>query len=238
MEKEIKIPTTDDKNLYGVLRSVKDSKGLIIMVHGLTGHKNESQFYSAARSFEKGGFDSFRFDLYGGEEDERDLIDCTITTHSIDVDTVVDFFRKDYDKLFLIGHSLGAPSIIYGKQKVDAITLWDPSFRMYDTSSDYWSFNEKLDCYLMSWGPSFLSNKEMLHQWQNFNEDEYVNMISKPTKFIFAGEGTLKTLWKPYLEKIPVAFEEVIIEGANHCFQEDGNFEILFAQTLSWFEKF
>jgi len=208
------------------------------MVRGLADHKNVSQFYSAARSFEKAGFDSFRFDLYSWESDARNLIDCDINTHSFDVNKVVEYFKKDYNKIFLLGHSLGASSVIYSNQDVDAIVFWDSSFKMTDTAKEFFSFNKELDCYIATWGTSNLISKKMLHQWQNFNEDEYVSMISKPAKFIFAGDGVLKDLWKPYLEKIPVAHEEVVIEGATHCFEEDGKFEILFAQTISWFEKF
>lgn len=54
MQKEVRIKTTDKKTIFGTLDTPKGkSKGLIIFVHGLTGHHNEHIFFNAAKYFTK-----------------------------------------------------------------------------------------------------------------------------------------------------------------------------------------
>lgn len=54
MQKEVRIKTTDKKTIFGTLDTPEGkSKGLIIFVHGLTGHRNEHIFFNAAKYFTK-----------------------------------------------------------------------------------------------------------------------------------------------------------------------------------------
>ena len=102
---------------------------LVVFVHGFTGHKNEHQFFNAARFFEKKGISTFRFDLYSWQDDARKLDDCTLSLHGQDLDTLIKYFRnKGVKKISVVGHSFGGPSVLLSKKKdFDSAVLWDPS---------------------------------------------------------------------------------------------------------------
>jgi len=69
-------------------------------------------------------------------------------------------------------------------------------------------------------------------------DDKLLNGFTKPTKIIFAGSGILHKKWQDKLDLISVKHESVIINGATHCFDEEGKEEILFEETKEWFGKF
>lgn len=238
MEKDIKIKTTDKHAIYGILNQVNNNKNLIIFVHGLTGHMNEHIHYNGAKYFANKGFNSFRFGLYSGEKNARELINCTIKTHSKDLNTVVTYFSKKYDNIHLIGHSLGGPSILGANMNnVSSIALWDPSFDIAQEFKTDCKFNKKLGAYIIKWGVDCLISKKMYAEVISLPEN-MAKKIVKPTKLIFAGKGILYKKWKNYLKNISVKNSVVKIEKASHCFDEEGAEELLFKETYSWFKKY
>ena len=110
MESNITIPTPDDYLIHGILRDKGTT--LVIFVHGLAGNVHQALFYNASRFFANKGYATFCFDLYSGEEKGRLLSECSIETHAADVTTVLKHFCSKYDKIYLVGHSLGGPSIL------------------------------------------------------------------------------------------------------------------------------
>ena len=131
MEKLFQISTDDDHIIYGTLNSKNESNSLIIFVHGFTGSQNEHIHFNGSKFFNEHGFDTFRFDLYSGEEKGRLLEETSLEIHSKDVNAVISIFENEYKNIFLIGHSLGGPVI--GLSNLDTITsicLWDPSIRL------------------------------------------------------------------------------------------------------------
>lgn len=85
MQKQIIIKTKDKQNnIYGVLDYQTKKDKLIIFVHGLTGHKNEHQFYNASKYFTTKNFAVFRFDLYSGATERLSFgqVDFPITLNS------------------------------------------------------------------------------------------------------------------------------------------------------------
>jgi len=51
MEKYIKISTTDDMMIPGILNSKQSSSKLVIFVHGLTGSSTEAHYYAGYKYF-------------------------------------------------------------------------------------------------------------------------------------------------------------------------------------------
>lgn len=236
MEKEIQIPTRDDHIIYGVLNSLQESSKLIIFVHGLTGHKNEHIFYNASRFFTSKGFDTFRFDLYSGEEKARRLRDTTIRIHSQDLDEVIAQFKGKYSEIFLIGHSLGGPTILGADlSAVKSVVLWDPSLKLENLKDENCVYNEELGLYVLEWGVEYLISSEMVKEWSELDL-EMVSKIVRPTKIICAGNGILHEHWLEYIDRIGVEHDFVIVEGASHCFDEEGCEERLFEESLEWVE--
>lgn len=117
MEKELKIPTPDKKVVVGTLLTAKKkSEILVVFVHGFTGHQNEHIFFNGAKFFSEKGIDSFRFNLYAGEDKNiRRFRDTTISLHGKDISTVVKSFRKKYKKIYVVGHGYGGTSLLFAE---------------------------------------------------------------------------------------------------------------------------
>lgn len=243
MEKKIKIKTSDAHVIYGVLNTKeKKSNTLAVFVHGLTGHPNEHTFYNAAQSFPGKGVDVFRFALYTGEKRGRKLSECTISTHANDLDKVISYFRKKYQSIAVIGHSLGSPTILKSNtSKVDAIVLWDPSYLKRGSSDapKKVKINDK-ELYLEEWGTEYLLNPAMYQEWNEFDgikELPLVSKLKKPLKVIAAGKGILKEGSKKYIEVAEEPKDLVIIKNASHTFDEEGVEKKLLKETLDWVKR-
>lgn len=240
MQKQIIIKTKDKKNnIYGVLDYKTKKDKLIIFVHGLTGHKNEHQFYNAAKYFATKGFVVFRFDLYSGEKGGRKLDDCTIDTHINDLNNVIKYFITKYQVIYLVGHSLGGPVILQANLKpITKIVLWDPSVNLAkeDEDEQWYYFNKKINAYIANWGTSFLLNKKLVEEWNSFDYQQWFKNCNIPLKVICAGQSTLKNTWKKIIKNFKPINKLSIIKGASHTFDEAGVEEILFKETLVWFK--
>ena len=237
MEDQIQIKTNDDHLIEGVLNSKQKSNKLIIFVHGLTGHKNEHHFFNAVKYFTSKGFDTFRFDLYSYIDKGRKLRDCSIKTHSKDLEVVIKRFENTYEELYLVGHSIGGPTVLWADHKrVNSVVLWDPSYKILDDIKDELVFVENLNLYLVNWGVEYLLSKEMVEDFKLLDE-RLLDYFSKPTKIICAEKGVLDKVWKKNIESINVKNDFVIVKNAGHCFDEEGTEQVLFEETLKWFDS-
>lgn len=237
MEKNVKIKTDDNHIIYGVLNYQQETDKLIIFVHGLTGHKNEHQFYNAARFFPNHGFATFRFDLYSGEKQGRRLENCTIQTHTKDLEQVVEYFQKEYKNIYLVGHSLGGPTILFSNQKyVKSIVLWDPSLKNDMIDPNIYEYNSLLNKYIIHWGASSLMSTEMAEEWKTM-DSKIVERFILPTKIVCAENGILHKDWEKIMSKIKIKNDFVVIKNAGHCFDEEGVEKELFKETLEWLKR-
>lgn len=236
MENNIKVPTSDGKVIYGKLRGPLNQT-LVIFIHGLGGRMDQHIYYNGARFLEKHKISSFRFNLYSWEADARNLSDCTIETHSNDLDTVIDYFRKKgAKKIFVVGHSFGGPTILLSKNKdYDGVIMWDPAYAEPLSFKDA-KYIKSLDMYKGKWEFEILFNKEMVEEEKGLKdrEEKAIQEIKVPIKIISAGNGFLKEGGRRYFELANKPKEHGVIEGAGHTFDEDGIEEKLFKQTLSW----
>lgn len=243
MERQIKLKAKDKHTIYGTLTTqTKPSDTLAIIVHGLTGHPNEHCFYNAAKQFPKKGVDVFRFSLYTWLPGGRKLSECTISTHSEDLNKVVQHFRKKYRRITVIGHSFGSPTILKSDtSKVDAVVLWDPSY-LANRSEDLPRkaiLDGKKVC-LDEGGVDCVMNTEMVEEWKWFNSENELELIAslgKPLKIIAAKKGILVPGSRKYYQVAQEPKDLTIIPGATHCFDEEGTEEVLLSETLKWIKK-
>lgn len=244
MEKNIKLKTKDGYTIYGVLTNgAKPTKRLVIFVHGLTGHKNEHQFYNAARFFPKHGCDTFRFDLYTWEKNARKLRECTVKTHAYDIETIIKYFKKTYTHITLVGHSLGGPSIVYANlENVTSIVLWDPSDMrglkslVVDQEKPLKQDTSKGN-YIIDWGVEYILGKKMAEEFKTLAPAEAVQQVHIPVKIISAEKGN-PIGSKKYFKYAHTPKELVIIKGVGHTFDELGAEDKLFSETLAWIKKY
>lgn len=240
MEKQIKIKSPDNHCIYGTWRSANCiSKNLIIFVHGLTGNRNEHLFFNGADFFATRGFDSFRFDLYSGEKGGRNLSQVSLSIHAADLNQVVKYFRKKYQNIFVIGHSLGALVILRSEiKKIDGIIFWDGSGWLGPNLKKYLQFNKKLRAYILSWGCDYVINKKLVEDLnQKFEPQQLAGVLTEPFKVIAAGKGILVKTAKEYFAGAKGLKEMSIIKKATHCFDEEGVEKELFEETLSFLKR-
>ncbi|MCX6823470.1 MAG: alpha/beta hydrolase [candidate division SR1 bacterium] len=241
MQKSLNIPTTNKKTIFGTLDTPKGkSKGLIIFVHGLTGHQNEHIFFNGAKYFNSKGYSVYRFNLYGGEKNARQLEDTSLKEHIQDVETVVKYFKKEGNqKIFFVGHSLGAIAIIEAKIKnISGIILRDPAFNTKGSISN--DLHHKNKTYILDRGIKYIIGEKMYHDL-TYTRDHMKDIkdISFPIKIICAGYGdNIREKSKIYYQGAnkPKAFS--IIPKAFHCFDEEGTEEKLFAETYKRVKKY
>ena len=236
-ETKMEIPTSDGKVIYGVKNSAASTDKLIIFVHGLGGNIRAHQYHNAARFFPENGFDVLRISLYDRPENARKLHECSIDTHAEDIDTVVKSVQDSYEKIFLVGHSLGGPSIIYSTQDVTATVLWDPSIVLDPSQQLSWQEIKVGGDYYLKYGDWKIVSRKLHDQWAETN----VSMLKRmnvPTKIIAAGAGPLVERWNQVLEEIPVPYEYHVIPDAGHGFDEWGADVELYAETLKYLETF
>ncbi|AHB41569.1 hypothetical protein P148_SR1C00001G0779 [candidate division SR1 bacterium RAAC1_SR1_1] len=225
MEKSLTLKTSDNHVIYGTLNSKNKSDKLVIFVHGLGGNQNEHVFFNGARFFNNNGFDTFRFDLYPGEKG-RNLVDCGITTHTQDLEVVIQEFIGKYKEIYLVGHSLGGPTILLANiENIKKIILRDSVLdtkRLYD---DEIKFDKERNLYTVNWGIDIIIGEKMVKEMKSI---ENLNpKLNEKYKIIYAEKTDLKNDFKANIEHT--------IINSSHCFNEEGIEETLFQETLNWF---
>ena len=241
MEKGIKINAKDKIVIHGTLKEVEDSDKLIILVHGLTDYQNNHLFFNARKFFSDNGFSVFTFDLYSWEKDARKFKNCTLQTNSQDLNTVLDYFKEKFSNIYLVGHSMGAPTILLSNYEVvNSIVFWDPSYDFEKFMKMISKFDEGLGVHILDGAYEIIVRDKMYKSLTTEFPDcfKLVKKLNKPLKIIAAGKGLLLEGAEKYLEVANEPKELKVIDGATHCFDEDGKETMLFDETLSWVAKF
>jgi len=239
METTIKLKTKDKKIIEGTLKHAGDDDKVIVFVHGLTDHKNTHLFFNGSKFFAKKGFSSFRFDLYNWGEDRRKLSESSLTTHAQDINQVIDYFKKKkYKKIFLVGHSIGCPSILFANaSKANAIVFWDPA-----TNNSWYKdetvFVKQINKYYGRNAGDIVLSKKLIDEETNIDFQELITKVNSPLKIIAAAKGILVKPSKSYFKKANNPKSLTIIPGATHSFDEEGKEEELFDETLKWIAKY
>jgi dienelactone hydrolase len=239
-EKEIKIKTPDKHFIYGTLaKGNKSSKTLVILAHGLAGHQNEHIFFNGAQFLTKNNLDSYRFDFYSGDKGGRTMTDCGISTHISDLNTVLKYFRSKYQKVLVVGHSLGGMVAVSANLKLlDGIILWESSYNFYGENKLGFKYSKSLKAYIVGWGPEFLVSKKMADEWRTFPPiKDVASKISVPIQVIVAGKGKLKKAGQEYYKYAKGKKSFSTIAGASHNFNELGTEEKLFTETLKFIKN-
>src|SRR5690606_38158517 len=113
-------------------------------------------------------------------------------------------FTKQFSSIYLVGHSLGCPSILKARHSaVQSVVFWEPSF----TVDKFWEndliYIEAIDQYILNWGIEYLVSKKMIDQCNEL-DDRLFSHFQKPTKIICAELGILHKVWKEKIDNIKV----------------------------------
>src|SRR5690606_27831184 len=167
---------------------------------------------------------------------------CTLAIHAQDVATVAQYFANQYDALYGVGHSYGAPSLILSETSpFKALCLWDPTVDPSETLSRNPYVEPYHDYYLLRWEPDILTGKAMYEDTKAITLDVTKVAAKKctaPTRVILAADGMYAKRGDSYDHYINAECDRKIIPGTDHCFYEEGTTEPLLNYTREWFDKF
>lgn len=246
-ERYLRIEGPESNGVYGRLRS-QNHRNLIIHIHGLTHSMNHMLEVFAADYFPQHGYDHYRIGLYAREQDSRNLIQSSLSTHVQDIRAVLKYFRNYYDNIFISAHSLGALCVlILNPENIRAVSLWDPATDV----SHFWSVGNFLTHvperkqYLLDYGNVFVLGEDMVSQMQEYPDAVCVQMAEDfyaPAQMIIPQETIF--LASPhaspdaYLRAFQAKSEIHRMIDANHTFSHQGNPQALLEKTRSWFDRF
>lgn len=240
MEQKLQIKTPDNHLIYGTLSgSDKPKDKLVIFVHGFTGFCNEHIFYNGAKFLKNNNIANFRFDLYNWQDKARSFLDCDIQTHVDDLKTVFNYFKDEYQKIYLIGHSLGGIVVLESKLPAAGIILWDSSHSGSKILDEEYEYISSKQIYLLNWGIVYAIGKKMYDDKKFYSDPkELISWIRCPIKIICAGDGVLVEGGEEYYKLAKEPKEFSLIEGADHTFDEGDTEDELFQQTLDFVKKY
>lgn len=92
----------------------KDKYPMVIVVHGLTGHMEETHIRGIAAACNEMGYATLRIELYGHGKSEGEFRDHTVMHWILEIMRVIDYTRSlDFvTDLYLTGHSQGGAAIV------------------------------------------------------------------------------------------------------------------------------
>ena len=225
MEKQIKIRLSSQIFIYGKLQGTVNLP-LVILVHGLASSMDSHLITRATQILSDANFATFRLNLYDDKNDARQMRDTNLRIHALDIDTVVNYFKKKkFKKIILVGHSYGGASILLSlEQKFDSAILWDPSHNVSFTKSDIGSkktqFLKNIQCYLLEWGITFVIGKSMVTEADNLDWDSLTKKFKVPLSIITADKGSLVASSKHYFKTAMNPRKFAKLKGASHNFND------------------
>jgi len=121
MKEKVYFKNRHGKKIVVIVERVENTKGLVFIMHGLGGWKEQDHIQTFAEAFLESGYNSVRFDTtHTFGESEGNYEDATVTNYYEDLEDVINWAKsQDWYKepFFLAGHSLGGISISLYAQK-------------------------------------------------------------------------------------------------------------------------
>ena len=202
-----------------------ESKNIIVMFHGYTGHKNENGFLfkQITKRCVEIGYATLRFDFYGSGDSDGEFSDMTFLTEVEDGRQIIEYaYRLNSNKpIILLGFSMGgavAGFLSYEYQeKIEKLILLSPAgcmdmlanntFKTYDDSVD------KVDL-----GGYYVS-KAFVDSFNGINLYNNVDKFLKPV-LVVHGEKDMSVpieYGRKYAKMYPHSMFYVI-NGSPHCY--------------------
>lgn len=247
-EKHIQVPIPGtDLHINAILRG-DWAQPVVILVHGLACDNRGLLPFLMARMLAENGFASLRINLYDQEAGTRDMIDCTMSTHAQDFDTVVRYVRNNnVPAVLAAGHSYGGLTILSSTSMLDAAVLWEPSHFQcsyeFDVQRDegrhYVAEDAQMTIYLSGIGeiaPSSMA-KERIVKSKISEKDLAVKPY--PLLFVAAGRSVLVSYVKKYFAVASSPKKLIIVPGASHSLTDSDEIILaVFSETLRWFKSY
>lgn len=237
----------DSAIIYGALTEPKFYKPskVVVIAPGLGCSINEYAYKRASQLLAEQGYAVLRFAFYDGQTDGRCLTDCTIPTFVSDLNDVLAWAQQTYKRVYLIGHSYGGLTMAHANPKVDAMSMWDPSYANPDWMTDKTrsAYRELAGYIVASWGVELVLGSDFQNEFlkQTTGIAKALGKdIQSPLQVIHAGvgSGTLYERGESYHTYAKVDTDHVLIEDGDHMFCKDSSLELAVEATEKWFSKY
>lgn len=156
----------------------------------------------------------------------------SLSDFSKDIDTIIKYFRKKFNNIYLIGYSFGCLNILLSKEwDFDKFILLDPSYKIsFLNKKDPLSkiiYEKNLEKYITLYGLNYILSRELVEELENIDWKNLGKNIKKSFK-IFSAEKSVLQNSKNILKKIPqnIKSDFEIIKNDDHLFSS--NQKILF----------
>lgn len=254
----LELPVTlenEGQKIVGILHKPNNpTKAAVILVHGFTGNKNgpENIFIKLANKLAENGIAALRFDFRGSGESEGKFVDMTITGEVDDLRKVIEFMKKSYGLLGIVGESLGGAVSILGYDiRIGCMVLWYPAVYLRETIS--FKAMDKGKEELETKGSIFVKEKDgwsyrvgrdFFHERATLDIAKHVHKIKCPL-LVITGNNDNSVPHNQSARAIDLAMlskekKLEIIDGADHCFR-GAHIEKWQQQaidlTVDWFKK-
>lgn len=243
MEHLLKIPVAPKFNVVGRLRGNPQKQPLVIFLHGLGSNMDHHLFFNGARFFEKKSFASFRFNFYGGGKGVRHMKQGSLATQAADLQAILKYFKKQKaKKIFLVGHSYGALTIMVYTTILNAelgagVSLWDASFDPYNNEFAGMEYVPAVKGYVFTRAFDVILGKRMVEEAKKLDCVTLGKKIRRPFQIIVSEKSKVLFGNELYFQNARGSKEFAVMKGAGHNFHEDGLEEKLFKKTYEWFKK-
>jgi len=238
------IKNRNDKKIVVVVEENPNSKGLVFVVHGLGGYKEELHIQAFVSTFLNNGFTAVLFDArntFG--ESEGKYEDATTTNYYEDLEDVITWAKDQSwykEPFWLAGHSLGGLSIaLYAEQHPEKIKALAPISAVI--SGKLSASTQKWKGMLEKWKRTgWLIRKSETHpervkklKWAEMEDRLTYDLLPDADKLtmpvlIIVGdkdEGAPVKHQQILFDKLPGKKEMHIIKGAPHTFREPKHLE-------------
>ena len=245
----------DGDVLAGVLHEpAKWSNTLVILFHGFLTSKDQTLIRQTAIELSRAGYASYRADFSGNGDSEGRFEDATPKKLLRDITATVEHFRKKYQRIMLLGHSIGGTLslIAASRTKIDGLILVAPALQLHRFTD---TLTPQQNKELLSVGFTIITLKRPVGEIPYTITDRFVQeckdlhpldaardvhcpvIIIRGSEDVWNGVKVSTTEDDEKLLKTLFSKEFVLIGGANHNFTGPGQIEGLVAEVIGWLRK-
>lgn len=239
MQKKIFIKNRKNQKLAVLLEKPNQAKGLVFVMHGLSGFKEQPHIEMYAKTFLNNGYTAVRFDTTNtfGESDGQ-YEDATTTNYYEDLEDVIAWAKLQdwYQEPFcLVGHSLGGIcTALYAEKYPEKVKAVAPTSTvvsgLLSTQTDRYK-NKVEEWKRTGWREEKSNGRRGLVKrlkWSHMEDRLKYDLLPDIYKLtmpvlLIVGENDDSTPpphQKLLYEKLPARKELHIIKGAPHTFRE------------------
>lgn len=257
MTEKFEIKNREGKKVVVVVDKTSNQKGLVFVMHGLGGFKEQKHIQTFAQVFKKNDFTVVTFDTTNtiGGESEGEYEKATITNYHADLEDVINWSATQnwyQEPFYLVGHSLGAISIaLFAKDYPEKVAGLAPISTV--VSGILSAETEKHKDGLEEWKKTGWQIRESATRpglikrlpWSHMEDRMKYDLLQDASKLtmpvlLIVGElddGTPPKHQKMLFDKLPGKKEMHIIKGAPHTFADPAHLAEITQIMDNWIKE-